>query len=105
MMAIGEMLHVLVPALLVAEIRELLEQHAAVLPGDGRHFAVGRAAPIRSVARRAGLEQLGAVPEVGLQRGARDEFAVARSAWLAGLRPGDALCEWHDHGQGRGQEQ
>ena len=91
MMAIGEILHALVPALVVAKVRELLEQHAAVLPGDRRYLTILGAAPVRSVAGRAGLVQLGAVLEIGLEHGALDEFTVTGDARRNGLCQGDAL--------------
>src|SRR5690348_13232527 len=79
-MPVGEVLHALVPALLVAEIGELLEQHAAVLPGDRGDLPVLGAAAVRSVAGGAGLVQLRAMREIGLEPGALGELAVARDA-------------------------
>ena len=101
MMAIGEILHALVPTLVVAKVRELFEQDAAVLPGDRRYLAILGAASVRSVAGRAGSVQLGAVLEIGLEPRALGEFTVAGDARRGGLCPGDALGDQHQYEQTR----
>src|SRR6185503_5098302 len=85
-MPISEILHALVPALVVSKVRQLLEQDAAVLPGDGGYFSIFRAATVRPVAGRAGLIQLGTVFEIGFERCALGEFTVAGDSRLDGLR-------------------
>ena len=95
MMTVREILHALVPALVVAKIRELLEQYAAVLPRDGGYFSVVRAATVRPMAGRAGLVQLGAVREIRLECRALGEFPITRDAWMDGLRGHGS----RDHGQ------
>jgi hypothetical protein len=84
-MAVGEILHALVPALVVAEVGELLEQDAAVLAGNGGYLAVRGATAVGPVAGGAGLIQLGAVHEIGLEPRALGEFTVARDARFRGL--------------------
>jgi hypothetical protein len=68
MVPIGEVLHAFIPALVMAEIDELLEQHGAVLARDCGHAAVGRARAFRSMAGRARLEELRSVLGTGRQR-------------------------------------
>src|SRR6185436_20938391 len=85
-MPIREILHALVPALVVAKIGELLEQYAAVLPRDGGYFSIFRAATVRPVAGGAGLIQLGAVFEIGFEPGALGELTVAGDSRLHRLR-------------------
>ena len=70
----------------MAKIRQLLEQYTAVLTRDGGNFAIGGATAIVAVTRGAGLEQHGAMLEVGLELGSIDEFLVARVARIRRLR-------------------
>src|SRR5262245_38950470 len=78
MMAIREMRHAFVPAPIVPEIHELFENHGPMLAGDRRHGAIGSPAAIRSVARRAGLEQRGAMEAIRSQLCCGSEFSESR---------------------------
>ena len=90
-MLIGEMPHALIPTLVVAKIRELFEQDAAVLAGDRGDLAIIGAAPVWSVTGSTALKQLGAMHEIRLEPGTVGEFAVTRDPRLGGLRPRRAM--------------
>ena len=86
--AIREVLHALVPALVVTKIGQLLEQHTAVLPGNRRYISSRSSTTIRAVAGSAGLVQLGAVREIRFQLRSLGELAIAQLAWMNVLRDG-----------------
>ena len=92
---IGEVLHSLIPALLVAEVRQLFQQYAAVLAGDRGDLAVRRPTAIGTVTACASGEQVRTVFEIGLQERALCELLVARGT-----------CRWRlCHGDTDGCEQ
>jgi len=64
---VGEVLHIDVPALIMAVIDQLPRDHTKVLPGDSRHTAVSLARPVCAVAARAGFEENPAVGRVDIR--------------------------------------
>src|SRR6185312_2494962 len=58
MVPISEVLHALIPALLVPEIDQLFEQHRTVLTGDRRYGAIRGTAAAHLVTRRTGPKKL-----------------------------------------------
>ena len=91
MMLIREMLHALIPALVVTKIRELLEQDAAVLASDRRDLSILGAAPVWTVAGSAALKQVGAMREIRFEPRAVGEFPVTGHTRVGGLGPGGAM--------------
>src|SRR5687767_14292297 len=99
---VGEVLHALVPALVVAKIGQLLQQYTAVLTGDRGDFAVAGPAALRAVAGGAGGKQVRATREIRLEPGSFGEFAVAQFARVRVLRRrlGGEQAETHHENTG-----
>ena len=89
-MLVAEMLHSVVPALVVTEVDELLQQDRSMLTGDRRHAAVADAEAVTPVAGGAGLEKLRSVREVGCQSRGFDQFAPGFIAFVQGRARGRA---------------
>ena len=60
----GEILHALIPAAIVSEVDQLLDEHRNMLTCDGGDRPVVSAASVRSVASSTGFEQLCAVFQI-----------------------------------------
>jgi hypothetical protein len=74
MMLIAEVLHPLVPALVVSEVDELLEQHRPVLAGNGGNGSVRSTETVAPVAGGAGFEENRSVRGIGRQPRGLDEL-------------------------------
>ena len=88
MVPISEVLHALIPALLVPEVDQLFEQHGTVLTGDRRYRAIRGTAATRLVTGRTGPEKRRTVFSIRGQLCRFQKF----------LARGRGICCWYTDG-------